>query len=188
MYKKILFPLLALTMLLVACTNTDTNDDTQNSNENSTSQPIHYETEEEQKNRLNTRDQTIGEQGGYPQSDQDGVNSSNYSGGYSDEYTNEETEKLSRQLKDRKDIVQAQVASTDDRVIAAVILKEKYIDHDIKGSIESEVSEAMPDKEVIVYTDEAYFDQMKDMDARRGSDNKNYNIEDYIKDFFERND
>ncbi|WP_373892921.1 YhcN/YlaJ family sporulation lipoprotein [Virgibacillus natechei] len=186
MYKKILFPLLVVAMLLVACTNTGT-DDTQDSNENST-QPIHYETEGEQKDRLNTRDQTIGEQGGYPQSDQDGANASDYRGGYSDEFTNEESEKLSRQLKDRKDIVQAQVTSTDDRVIVAVILKEKFTDHDIKDSIESEVRGAIPDKEVVVYTDEAYWEQMKDMDARRGSDNKNYNVEDYIKDFFERND
>lgn len=186
MYKKVLFPILALTMLLVGCTNTD--DNTENTNENSSTQPIHYETEGEQKDRLNTRDQSIGEQGGYPQSDQEGANSSDYRGGYSDEFTNEETEKLSKQLKDRKDIVQAQVASTDGRVIVAVILKEKYTDHDIKGSIESEVSEAIPDKEIVVYTDEVYWDQAKNLDARSGSNNKDYNTEDYIEDFFKRND
>ncbi|MBY7143269.1 YhcN/YlaJ family sporulation lipoprotein [Virgibacillus sp. NKC19-3] len=187
MYKKILFPLLVITMLFVACANTDT-DHTQTTNENSTTQPIHYETEEEQNNRLNTRDQTIGDRGGYPQSDQNGVNASDYSNGYTDEFTDEESEELSKQLKDRKDIVQAQVASTDDRVIVAVILKEKYIDHDIKDSIESEVSEAIPDKEIVVYTDDAYWDQAKNLDARSGSKNKNYDVEDYIKDFFERND
>lgn len=188
MSYKVLFPLLALTMLLVACTNTDTGKDTQDSNENSTTQPIHYETEEEQKDRLNTRDQTIGEQGGYPQSDQEGVNSSDYSGRYSDAFTNEKSEKLSKKIKDRKDIVQAQVASTDDRVIVAVILKEKYTNHNIKDSIESEVREAMPNKEIVVYTDEVYWDQRRNMDSRLGSDNKDYNVEDYIDDFFKRND
>ncbi|PAV28927.1 hypothetical protein CIL05_13160 [Virgibacillus profundi] len=183
MFKIISFTLLII--FTVGCANTD--EDTQTTQEKINTSPINYETEQERKERLNIRDQTIGEKGGYPQSDQDGVNAGDNSGENSDAFTNEESMKISKQLKEKKEIVQAQVASTDDRIIVAVILSEQT-DPDIKQMIESEVSKTVSDKQIIVYTDEVHWDHMKNLDARLGSEKREFDIEDYIDDFIKRND
>lgn len=186
MYQKFLIPLLLFTIFTVACGNT--NENTQDTEDNLNTQPMHYETEGEQANRLNKRGQTIGEQGGYRQSNQEGVNASDYSGGYSDPYTNEETERLATELKNRNDIVQAQVTTLDDRVVVAVKLKEKYVNPNITESLEIDISEMMPDKEIVLYTDQVYWEQRKNLNARSGSEENYYDVEDYITDFFHRND
>lgn len=183
MYKII--PITVILLLTVACS--DVNEDAQNTREQPNTQPINYETDREQKDRLNIRDKTIGEKGGYPQSEQDGVNASDSHRGFSDAFTNEESELISKQLKEKKEIVQAQVASTDERIIVGVILSEKS-DPEIKKIIQEEVERIVPDKQVTIYTDEVHWDHMKDLDARMGSEKREYDIEEYIDDFFRTED
>ncbi|MEC5422057.1 YhcN/YlaJ family sporulation lipoprotein [Virgibacillus sp. C22-A2] len=187
MSKTIKASIILLILFVVGCTNAD--DNTQTNNEDIRTQPIHYETESEQKARKGLRDKTIGEQGGYPQSDQEGVNASDYSGGYSDVFTNEESEFLANELQAHRDIIQAQVASTEDRIIVAVMLRE-HSNHDVAETIETEVREVIPetDKQIIIYTDDIYWDRMKNLDARLEARDVGEDLEDYITDFFNRND
>ena len=182
MYRII--SLMCLLLLTAACS--DVNREANNDDSIKT-QPINYETDQEQKDRLNIRDETIGEKGGYPQSDQDGVNASDFKKGYSDAFTNEESELISKQLKEKKEIVQAQVASTDERIIVAVILSEKT-DPGIKQIIQEEVEKIAPEKQVMIYTDEVHWDHMKDLGARKGSENREYDVEEYIDEFFRTED
>lgn len=182
MYKII--PITFILLLTVACSSV--NEDG-NNGEGIKTQPINYETDQERKDRLNTRDKTIGEKGGYPQSKQEGVNASDFHKGYSDPFTNEESELISKQLKEKKEIVQVQVAATDERIIVAVILSEKA-DPEIKKTIQEEVESIAPDKQITVYTDEVHWDHMKNLDARKGSEKREYDIEEYIDDFFRTED
>ncbi|GAB3050321.1 YhcN/YlaJ family sporulation lipoprotein [Virgibacillus ainsalahensis] len=170
-----LFSLLVIT----GCANTD---ETQNNNEDVDTQPMHYETEDEKKERMGTRDRTTGEQEGNP-NDIDKANSADFEGGYSDPYTTEETEAISRKLKEHEDIIQAQVASTDERIMIGLRLKE-HTDPNIPNNIQEEVKEIIPntDKQIIVFSDEIYWDRMKNLKTRGDSGNDmNKLMDDFLK-------
>lgn len=139
-------------------------------------QPIHFESNNEGK--MNNESRSIGERGGYPQSEQLRVNRG-YGENYTDIYVNDKTEKLRKRLVQTKDIVQAQVAETDEEIIVAVILSQAY-QKDIAAQeeveetlnrIENKVKEILPDtkKEIIVYTDTTHWNRMKNIDARTKS-------------------
>lgn len=148
---------------ITACTNEPT-DKAENGNQQST-QPIHYETEQEKRERLGT----FAENGKkkYPQSEQKKGTEANFKNGYSDSFTNEETEMITRALKNKTQIVQAQVAATEDRIIVGVMLKDD-VRQDIGNEIKQEVKKLVPNsnKEIIVYTDEEHWNKMKNLDNR----------------------
>ncbi|WP_158591724.1 YhcN/YlaJ family sporulation lipoprotein [Oceanobacillus halophilus] len=157
-----------ISIVMVACTNED--ESSQSGSDYLHTQPIHYDTRQENNERMGTNEKSIGEQGGYPQSEQRGVNAADYEGGYSDPFTNEETELISKKLKQQKDIIQAQVASTEDRIIVAVMLREHF-DHNVTSDIddiEKQVKKIVPntEKQIIVYTDDVQWDRMKNLNAR----------------------
>ncbi|MGJ9457087.1 YhcN/YlaJ family sporulation lipoprotein [Oceanobacillus sp. CF4.6] len=177
--------LFVLMIFIFAACNGEEQNTSEQSNEESV-QPMHYD----DKNRdiYNVQEPSIGQRGGYPQSEQKGVNSSDFSK-YSDAFTNEESIRITEELKKRKDIIQAQVASTDDRIIVAVMLREHF-DRQIPDDIEENVREIVPqtDKEIIVYTDDIQWDRMKDFDARLQSKNMGEGMENVIEDLFQIND
>ena len=167
MMKRIIVPCSLLFLFLTACGNNG--EEETGMEDDNVSQPIHFETEQEQKDRLNVREQTIGERGGYPQTQQENVNEQDYEGGYSDIYTNDRTEEIAEYLQGKQEIIQAQVAETDDRIVIAVILPERTNrDADVSASIEEEVRNILPgtNKQIVVYTDDVYWDRMKNLDGR----------------------
>ena len=149
---------------------------------NDSVQPMHFD--EKTRDIYDKQEPSIGEQGGYIQSEQKGANSSDFSK-YNDPFTNEETIRITEELVKQKDIVQAQVASTDERLIVAVMLREN-LDRDIADDIEADVRKIVPesDKEIIVYTDDVQWDRMKDFDARFGSKETDDNLDNMMKEFF----
>lgn len=138
----------------------------QNENNNQY-QPINYETREEQTNRAGSRDNTIGELGGYPQSDQEYVNDGdkNLNAKNEDRYTNERTMLISEYLAERKEIVQAQVAETDERIIVAVITADNEYFPNLNEVIEKEVKRVIPDKQIVVYTQAIWWDRMRNLNS-----------------------
>ncbi|WP_087971793.1 YhcN/YlaJ family sporulation lipoprotein [Oceanobacillus rekensis] len=148
-------------------------------------QPMHFD--EKTRDIYDRQGPSIGEQGGYPQSKQRGVNSSDFSE-YSDAFTNEESIRIMEELVKQKDIIQAQVASTDDRIIVAVMLREN-LDREIADDIEAEVKEIVPasDKEVIVYTDDVQWDRMKNFDSRIQSEDMDEDTTNFMEEFFHMN-
>ncbi|MFD1038604.1 YhcN/YlaJ family sporulation lipoprotein [Virgibacillus byunsanensis] len=187
MYKKSITLLALLLVFTIGCT-PDTDENTQDNTENMNTQPMQYETEKERRQRLNIEDKSIGELGGYPQTQQNGLNESDdETTRFSDEYTNEDSTEISRHLKSRKDIKQAQVAITDDRVIVAVMLDE-YVGDDITKTIERDVRKIVSDKEIIIYTDDIYWDHRRNDDARDGQRNIGEGIEKGLERFFNMDD
>jgi ABC-type Fe3+-citrate transport system substrate-binding protein len=185
MAKLILIPCSLLLLFMAACA--DTGEGESEMNEESPTQPIHYETEHEQKDRLNVRDQTIGERSGYPQSTQENVNDANFEGGYTDEYTNNRTEEIAEYLQQKQNIIQAQVAETDERIVVAVMLQERTNQNvDVSGSIEEEVRNILPgtNKQIVVYTDDNYWDRMKNIDARWKARETGDDLGEMLDDFF----
>jgi hypothetical protein len=193
MAKRLLVPCSLLLFFITACTNAGDEETGMDTNDNDAPEPIHYETEREQKDRLNVREQSIGERGGYPQTEQENISDADFEGGYTDMYTNDRTEELADYLKRKQEIVQAQVAETDDRIVISVLLPEDpQHDVDISSSIEEEVRNILPgiDKQIVVYTDDVYWDRMKNLDARWKARERGEDLGEMVEDFFntENND
>ncbi|MFA1822557.1 YhcN/YlaJ family sporulation lipoprotein [Virgibacillus oceani] len=189
MAKLMIIPFSLLLIFIAGCA--DTAEEETRMNRESPTQPIHYESEREQKDRLNVRDQSIGERGGYPQSKLDNINDADFEGGYSDEYTTERTEEITDYLKRKQEIIQAQVAETDERIVIAVMTPERpNHDTDISGAIKEEVENILPgtDKEIVVYTDDAYWERMKNIDARWKARETGEDIGEMLENFFNIDD
>ncbi len=181
--KSICFILLF--MLLIGC---NAENETSEQRKDDVVQPIHFEPKTDANNRYESKQPSIGERGGYPQSKQEGVNASDFTH-YSDAFTNEESARITEELSKQKDIIQAQVASTEDRIVVAVILREHF-NHDVTQNIKQEVREIIPntDKQVIVYTDDIEWDRMKNLDARLRAKNNGDDLETFIEDLFQLKD
>lgn len=162
--------LLLLIIVLTACTNTKEEEQDNHDNNNTGIQPMHFETDKKAENRNNGED-----------------NQRQNKTRYSDVFTNEESIMLSEKLEKRKGINRAQVASTDERVIVAVMLSD-HSDHNITKKIEADIKEIIPDKQIVIYTDDTHWERMKNLDARLESKNIGNDVEDNLKELFNIND
>ncbi|MFD2628668.1 YhcN/YlaJ family sporulation lipoprotein [Oceanobacillus kapialis] len=158
---------IGFSLLLLAGCNTAQNEQGQGSDQQNkeNTEYVHYETDQERVDR--NQEPSIGERGGYPQSHQEGANDADFEKGYSDAYTNEEALWLSEELENRKDIVTAQVASTEDKILVGLIQRE-YAGENVPDQVKEEIKRLLPDtkKEIIVFTDNAYWEYMKNRDAK----------------------
>lgn len=168
-----------LCYLLIGCT--DNEESTQN-NLDDAAQPINYETKKEQSDRLGVRKKNTGEQGGYPQSEQTEMNNGDERG-KKDLFTNEESISISNHLKEWREVIQAQVALTEDRVVVGVTLNPSAPPN-MQDIIKKEVQKIKPDKKVFVYTDDIYWDRMRNKDARL--DQANSDMDEFLDEFFNR--
>lgn len=100
-----------------------------------------------------------------------------------DIYTSEETNRVADHLLKQSNIVNAQVASTNDRIIVAVKLSD-YGDREVGNEIEQEVRTIVPNKEIVVYTDYTYWEHEKDKMASDGASEISENVDDFLENFF----
>ncbi|TFJ94001.1 YhcN/YlaJ family sporulation lipoprotein [Lentibacillus salicampi] len=166
--------------LLIGCAQYESGE--QDSGQNMNSQPIHYESEKEHNERLGAEDQGIDEDGGYPQSEQKELNNGDRNG-QSDKFTNEMSLNISNHLKQRNDVRQVQVAVSEERVVVGIMLSD-HAPPDMRERVEQEVQEMVPNKEVYVYTDEIFWDRMRNKDARL--DQINGDTREFLREFFNR--
>lgn len=76
-------------------------------------------------------------------------------------YTNESTIEITKKLMERNDIRAAQVSMTNDKVFVGLILERK-IGTKIRSKVEAIVKETIPNKQIVIYSDEAEWDQEKE--------------------------
>ncbi|MUK86989.1 hypothetical protein GMD78_01050 [Ornithinibacillus sp. L9] len=150
-------------------------------------QPIHYETPEQQREREG-QPRSIGERGGYPQSELEGLNAGDTDDRNRDRYTNEKTMEISQYLSELRYIKQAQVSETNDRIVVAAILNN-HSDQTSLGDaddraqqIKQEVKKFGRDKEIVVYTDNIYWNRMRNLNSNQISIDEN--IDQFLEDFF----
>ncbi|GAB3802061.1 YhcN/YlaJ family sporulation lipoprotein [Virgibacillus kimchii] len=187
MVKRLILPCSLLLFFIAACTNAGEEETSMYADDNDVTEPIHYETEQERKDRLNVREPSIGERGGYPQSKQENVSDADFESEYTDLYTTDRTEEIADYLKRKQEIVQAQVAETDDRIVIGVLLPEHTNrDVEVSGSIEEEVRDILPgtNKQIIVITDDVYWDRMKNIDARWKARERGEDLGEMLEDYF----
>lgn len=178
--------LIFVALLAGGCSNDNGQDEA--SKNNNQPQTINYETQEEQNQRLDLRDQTIGEKGGYPQTDQDDLNrGDNQTGNNTDIFTNEQSKKIANRLMKRQDIKAAQVAITDDKIVVGVMLND-HSNHNITTGIKKDVRKFEPDKTIVVYTDDNNWDRMSNLKAKLKQSNLPNDIKDNMKDLFNPDD
>lgn len=177
---KIMALIVTLMIVTAGCANTNEEGMQKTSQDKPDTHPISYENEGNQKGT--TQDNAVRQQ-----ERQERINSGQTDGNNVDIFTTEEAADISHQLRERTDVSQAQVATTKDRVIIGVMLSKnaKHFtdDQQIIREIEQEVSSMIPEKEVVVYTDDAHWNQMKDLNAKAKQSNAGENIEDYIEKF-----
>lgn len=153
-------------LILFGCSNPNGTEENAEQDHHSDTQPIHYETDKEQQERQNERPETIGDQGGYPQSDQRDTNSSEVRDeNATDPYVNESTDKIYDKISQFKEIKQAQVTATDEKVVVALMLND-YDDETVRDKIVKEVKEVEPNKEVVIYTDDIHWNRMRNSRSR----------------------
>ncbi|MFZ3576420.1 YhcN/YlaJ family sporulation lipoprotein [Virgibacillus sp. DJP39] len=158
--------LLFIVIVMTACSDGE-NSAADNNNNEPQSQPLNYENETEKNRRLGLRDQTIGEKGGYSQSDQKLINRGDVGANNKDIYTNEKSQEIVKYLMDRHGIKVAQVAITDEKIIVAVMFDDRTGTNDaIADVIEKEVRKFDASKQIVVYTDQSNWEQVKDLKAR----------------------
>lgn len=168
--------------LLIGCTDDNTTNDQPSNNRTESVQPIHFEDQEMEESN---QPESIGEQGGYIQSRQYGVNETR-ANNYTDAFTNEESIRITESLRNRVDVVQAQVASTEDRIVVGVILKE-HADPDTGDKLVKHIERQLEDtdKEIIVYTDDIQWDRMKNLDSRLQAKEMGEQVENLFEDIFQ---
>lgn len=151
-----------ISLILFGCNNME--NDTPNQSEDSTgTQPVRYESRQERTAERMGQSRQIE----YPQSEQTKFQTGD---SFKGPYSNEESVYIYHQLIKRKEILNAQVSSTNDRIIVSVML-EPHFNHESKPSkddIEAYVREIVPttDKDIIVYTDNPEWDKRKNDNAR----------------------
>lgn len=160
--------ILLLVISCVACSPQNSNQK-ENVVKNNT-QSIHFETKEQQKERLGAREKSIGEQGGYPQSHRN-YNKGPDTGLYTDIFTNDESARLEEHLRTFKEVKQAQVASTEERIVIGILLSNRFQeDPNIATDIKRSVEEIVPNKTIIVYTDHIHWDRMRELRSKNIDD------------------
>jgi hypothetical protein len=163
MYKKV-FVVLFIFVTLAACSNTKEGmPDGSQQPENNT-QPIHYQPGEHRQVRPTPRNHSM----------------DNDPGRFSDAFTNEESIRISKALEQRRDIVQAQVASTENRVIVSVMLNKQADNHNVPEKIREEIQTIIPDKQIVIYTDDTHWERMKDIDTKLKAKNFGNDILDFF--------
>lgn len=180
---KLRYSGLLFTVLLASGCANDENSEARN-NDGPKTQTINYETQGEQNARLGLRDQTIGEKGGYPQTDQDDLNrGDNTTSGNMDIFTNEQSKEIANHLMKHQDIKAAQVAVTDEKIVVGVMLND-HGNHNITTDIKKEVRKLEPNKTIVVYTDDNNWDRMSNLKARLKQSNLPDDIKDNMKELF----
>ena len=168
-------------LFTIGCTNMNTDEKNETGSNNETTHPINYETKEQEQNRLGVNKQNTNENDYYKGDNPERINSGKDGNHNTDIFTTDEAKKISEQLSKRKDIKQTQVATTEKSVIVGIMLNEqsKQIDNqNIVNDIEKEVSKLSPNKEIVVYTDNIHWNQMKNLDSTiRNKDNGDNNID-----------
>jgi hypothetical protein len=161
--KIIVFGVLTLT--LFGCNDNNVLDNPNRGTDTDTT-PVRYESTQEQNARRDIQHQSPQEQNTSPLNEQRDKGDN-----FTDPYTNEEAVSIYNKLMKREEIMQAQVASTDDRITVAVMFKKQHFNHDSKPNgkdIENIVRDIVPDtnKDIVVYTDNIEWDKRKNDNAR----------------------
>lgn len=184
-FVKLTYTAFLLAVLVVGGCSTEGNNEASQNNDQP--QTINYETQGEKNERLGLGDQSIGEKGGYPQTDQDDYNrGDNTIGKNTDLFTNEQSKKIADRIMQRQDIKAAQVAITDDKVVIGVMLND-HSDHDITRAIKQDVRKIEKNKTIVVYTDDNNWDRMSNLKAKLKQSTLPKDIKDDMKDLFNPN-
>lgn len=112
---------------------------------------------------------------------------------YTDPYTNEETQKVAEELMKNRDIILAEVRSTDEQIFVAVQLREnthgRNHDMSVVTDIEEDVRRIIDndDKQIIVLTDHIQWNRMKNHYASPKGLELFDDDEDFFEEFFKNN-
>lgn len=124
--------------------------------ENNSPRLVHYESDEERNLRLGNRDNSIRK---YFESDEKGI------GEYGTErniFKTDEALEVSQALAKREDVRQAQVATSPTQIVAFVILKD-FQNPNVAKSIEEEIQNISPHKDIYIYTDQLHYNRVEDL-------------------------
>lgn len=118
----------------------------------------------------------------YYESDEEGIGTD---GDENKIFATEEAKEISQLLARHQHIQDAQVATVGDQVIVSVALKNHTRpNNNMLVEMEREIKEIVPNKEVLLYTDERQWNRMKDLDAGLKQREAGKSVEEFIEKYF----
>src|SRR5699024_6517282 len=84
---------------------------------------------------------------------------------FTDPYVNKTTAEIYDQISHFKEIKQAQVTAADDKIVVALMLND-YNEEDVRDKIVNNVRDIVPNKEIVIYTDDVHWNRIKNKRAR----------------------
>jgi len=101
-----------------------------------------------------------------------------------DIFTNDTSIEIQETLTNRSDIRRAQVAITNTRAMISLQLSDHANRDGILDSVENDVKHIVPEKEIVIYTDDSYWRRMKDLGSRLKRLTDDDDIDKYIDEHF----
>ncbi|MCT2537978.1 YhcN/YlaJ family sporulation lipoprotein [Aquibacillus koreensis] len=107
---------------------------------------------------------------------------------YTEQFYNEESQKVSEAVNKIEAVSITQVFSTEDQIFVSPLLEQtEYKDQDdvdrIVEQVRKQVRQIVPDKEIVIYTDDIYWNEMRNINARNVENPDE--ARDYIQDFID---
>lgn len=172
MYKML--SVFLIMFIAIGCTN---NNDAQMDNNNN-KEPMQISNRDD--NQSDPYDVEKSPNKKYYQSDERGIGEDAEN---QDIFSSEESLMVQQHLQKRKDVRQAQVATFEDRVIAFVMLNPQQNDQ-TDSEIKDETQRLIPEKEIVIYTDEYHWNRMKDLKAGLTQKKAGERVEDFFEELF----
>ncbi|HLQ71560.1 MAG TPA: YhcN/YlaJ family sporulation lipoprotein, partial [Bacillota bacterium] len=102
-----------------------------------------------------------------------------------DVFTNNTSNKIREKLTNRQDIRRAQVAVTKTRAIISVQLSDHANREDILDSIQHDTEPMVPNKDIVIYTNDSYWNRMKKLGSELKNLTDDDDIDHYIDKYFD---
>ncbi|WP_181349703.1 YhcN/YlaJ family sporulation lipoprotein [Thalassobacillus sp. CUG 92003] len=180
---KILLTMFSMLVLISGCGNDEAQE---NEKDNELYQPIEYRASEKEDEGTipygNNRYQKRAERDEIRDSLYKETNRS-----HDNDFYNEESLQISEAINEIPEVTMTQAFSTDERVMIAVMIEPyKRRQNDIDDKIRAKAKEIVPDKKIVVYTNNSHWDQMKDLNARLKATKAPEDVQRKIKAFFDQ--
>lgn len=177
MQKMIVLKLAILMLFLSGCTSMNARETNDNKIGKINSQNVKYESERQQREQLEVVEDPTKD---YYQSDEEGIGTG---GNERNFYPTVDTREIAQLLAKRKDVQNSQVASFTDGVVVVLQLNN-YSNPNVANELEREIAQIVPNKKVIIYTDDISWNRMKKLDSGLQQRKMGENVENWVEKYF----
>ncbi|MDL4841644.1 YhcN/YlaJ family sporulation lipoprotein [Aquibacillus rhizosphaerae] len=153
--------------------------------------PLAYNTKEEESERNGTNVNNNRNREEYLEGYQTDLDRPNNQSGYTENFYNDESAKVSQEVNKLKEVNLSQVIVTENKIIVSAMLEQNEYSDDIDAIIKKigdSAANIFPNKEITVYTDAIYWNEMRNLNSRLKSTKDPHESNNHINDFINTHD